>query len=242
MKNNQDRWKLAQDYEKAWWQNQVEEIDLEFYSRFAWEVTEELKPFINIENNSYVLEIGSGAAGIITYIKSDNRFAIDPLENFYSSIPKYVSIRDKKLNYNNNMAESLPFKDEYFDLIIIDNVLDHCDNPDKVLSEMNRTLKPGGIIFFRQNTYHFWGKAIRDIMEKMKIDRGHPHTFLKSNLSNKFRDYKFQIMFFKRSGYFKTWLKEIKSKRLYDRVKGILFVNRDKTTYVLKKKRENELD
>lgn len=235
MKNNQERWKLAQDYEKAWWQNQVELIDLEFYSRFAREVMELLKPFISIGSNTYVLEIGSGAAGIITYIKSDNKFAIDPLENFYSSVPKYVSIRDQKVNYYNAMAENLPFKDGYFDLIVIDNVLDHCDNPDKVLDEMNRTLKPGGIIFFRQNTYHYWGKTVRDIMEKMKIDRGHPHTFLKNSLKKKFRENNFQILFFKSSGYYKTWLREIKSKRLYDRVKGILFVNRDKTTYVLKK-------
>lgn len=82
MKNNQERWKLARDYEKTWWQNQVEEIDLEFYSRFAREVTEALKPFFSIKNNSYVLEIESGAAGIITYIKPDHKFASDPLENF----------------------------------------------------------------------------------------------------------------------------------------------------------------
>lgn len=83
MKNYQQKSKLAQDYEKTWWQNQVEEIDLEFYSRFAREVTEDLKPFFSIKNNSYVLEIGSGAAGIITYIKSEHKFAIDPLESFY---------------------------------------------------------------------------------------------------------------------------------------------------------------
>lgn len=235
MKNNQERWKLAQNYERTWWQNQVEEIDLEFYSRFAREVTEDLKPFFSIKNNSYVLEIGSGAAGIITYIKSEHKFAIDPLERFYSSVPKYVSVRDKKVIYSTAMAESLPFKGVSFDLIIIDNVLDHCDVPDKVLSEMNRTLKPGGIVFFRQNTYHFWGKVIRDIMEKMKIDKGHPHTFLKSKLKNMIRDQKFRILYIKKGGYSKTWLKEITSKRAYDKIKGILFVNRDKTTYVLKK-------
>lgn len=235
MKKSDKRWKLAQSYEKDWWFNKSEDLDLEFYERFAGEVEKLLQPFIIINNDKYVLEIGSGAAGIITYVNSDFKFAIDPLEDFYSTIPKFTSIRDKRVNYSNAMAEEIPFDSEYFDLIIIDNVLDHCKDPDRVISEMRRVLKPGGIIYFRQNTYHCWGKAIRHIMEMLKIDKGHPYTFLKKDLNKKFLNTKFKTLLFVKSGYFKTWKKEITSKRLYDKIKGLLLVNRDKVTYILKK-------
>ncbi len=33
----------------------------------------------------------------------------------------------------------------------------------------------------------------------------------------------------------KTWLKEIKSKRIYDKIKAIIFATRDKTTFILRK-------
>lgn len=66
MNNNRERWKLAQEYEKTWWQSQVVEIDLEFYSRFAREVPEVLKPLISIKSNSYVLEIGRRAADMFS--------------------------------------------------------------------------------------------------------------------------------------------------------------------------------
>ena len=64
----------------------------------------------------------------------------------------------------------------------MDNVLDHCENPTAVLDEINRVLKSGGIIYFRQNIYNKWGKLIRYIMELFTIDKGHPFTFTKKNL------------------------------------------------------------
>lgn len=235
MPGSEKRWKIAQKYEKTWWENISNEINLEFYERFAAEAVTLLKPFITLDKEKYVLEIGSGAAGIITFINSNYKFAIDPLEDFYSTIPIFTSIRDIRVKYSKAMAEDMPFIDEYFDLIIIDNVLDHCENPDRVIQEMRRILKPEGIIYFRQNTYHFWGKLIRSLMETLKIDKGHPYTFLKRDLNKKFHNYKLQTVLFARSGYFKTWLREITSKRLYDKIKGVLFVNRDKVTHILKK-------
>lgn len=235
MNENKSRWETAQEYEKSWWSNKVFEIDLEFYERFARDITSLLKPFISINKNTYVLEIGSGAAGIITYLESNYKYAIDPLESYYSTVPKYTAIKDSKIRYSTGMAENLPYDNTYFDLIIIDNVLDHCEKPNKVLQEMHRVLKLGGIIFFRQNTYHFWGKMVREIMEKFNIDKGHPHTFMKITLKKMFDKNNFKILSYSRSGYFKKWKKEISSTRKTDIIKEPILVNRDKTTYILKK-------
>lgn len=230
-----NRWKLAQNYEQNWWQNQAEKMDLSFYKGFADQVLEAIIPYLTIQPDTHILEIGSGAAGIITHLNSDYRFAIDPLEEFYSGIKKFSDYRDKNVIYKTGAGENLPFEKEFFDLIIIDNVLDHCDNPALVLDEVKRVLKKNGIVFLRQNTYHLWGKFIRIIMEFFKIDKGHPHTFTKRGLKKIISGKNFVILSSNRGSYLKTWLKEIKSRRLLDKIKALLLVNRDKVTLVLKR-------
>jgi SAM-dependent methyltransferase len=229
-----NRWKLAQNYEKNWWEKQAEGMDLSFYKGFADQVTEVIKPFLKVVDTTRILEIGSGAAGIVTHLNSKYRWAVDPLEDFYADVKKFADYRDKNVIYKKALGESLPFEGKQFDLIIIDNVLDHCDNPALVISEMKRVLKENGIVFFRQNTYHIWGKFIRTIMEFFKIDKGHPHTFTKKSLIKLLTQSNFEILDYRRGGYFKTWLREIKSSRLIDKVKALLLVNRDKVTMVLK--------
>ncbi|WP_196598423.1 class I SAM-dependent methyltransferase [Pectinatus frisingensis] len=44
-------------------------------------------------------------------------------------------------------AENLPFEDESVDVIISNAVLEHVDNLDKALSEMQRVLKPNGLVY-----------------------------------------------------------------------------------------------
>lgn len=43
--------------------------------------------------------------------------------------------------------ESLPFKNNYFDLIIFTNTIEHLENPHPILSELTRVLKPGGKLY-----------------------------------------------------------------------------------------------
>lgn len=45
-------------------------------------------------------------------------------------------------------GEVIPFENSTFDCAIATSTLEHCPYPDKVLSEISRVLKPGGIFFF----------------------------------------------------------------------------------------------
>lgn len=47
-------------------------------------------------------------------------------------------------------AHSLPFQNNYFDLIYIRNVVHYLENPEKAFSEIRRCLKPDGIFLFSQ--------------------------------------------------------------------------------------------
>ena len=146
----------------------------------------------------------------------------------------FVNLRDKSVKYSSNKGEELPFNDKMFDLLIVDNVLDHCENPLQVLSEIKRVLKEDGLVYFRQNTYNYYGKAIRAIMEFFLIDRGHPFTFTKSGLRKFFQQYDFEILKSKSNGYFDTWKGEITSGNAKNMLKALLFVTRDRLTVLLK--------
>jgi ubiquinone/menaquinone biosynthesis C-methylase UbiE len=235
IKKNTKRWTLAQEYERNWWDTRANDIDFEFYKNYSEELRKYLEYTLEINKNTTVLECGSGAGGILTYLKeSENRYAIDPLEKFYSQVPQFTKQRDKEVKYFSAKGENLPFKNKLFDLVIMDNVLDHCDNPEEVIKEIKRVIKNNGILYFKQNTYHLWGKIVRYIMELFLIDRGHPYTFSKRNLSRLILSGKFKLLKSGRGGYFKTWKKEFFSKRRKDKIKALLLVNRDKVTYLLK--------
>lgn len=232
------RWEKAQIYEKNWWKSHVNRVGISYYKSSA----EEIRKYYNsnfeaiLNKDTRILEIGSGAVGILTFLsESSSRYGIDPLEYYYSTIPEFKNVRDKTVKYSSNKGEELPFGNNYFDIIIMDNVLDHCQSPNLVFSEMIRVLATGGMVYFRQNTYNYYGKYFRHFMELFQIDKGHPYSFNKTELKNKFSLYNLKIIDSYSEGYFSTWKKEITSKSTKDLIKAILLITRNKVTFILKK-------
>ena len=230
----QRRWEMAQKYEIDWWSKYSGDID--WYTNFSKEIKREVSPFIEIKKDTYILEIGSGPAGGITYLDSNYKYAIDPLEDYFSTKGKWTKYRDKRVTYCTGKGELLPFKDNFFNLIIIDNVLDHCENPIAVLDEINRVIKSDGIIFFRQNIYNYWGKIMRLIMELVKIDKGHPFTFTKHQMNNNITDRNWVIKKVKDVGFFNTWVNNLNFSTLKGIIQTVFFITRNRTLFILKSK------
>ncbi len=94
--------------------------------------------------NLYILDIGSGEGGTTK---------IFSVENFVVSIDiSKIRLLRQKLNYNldNSIcsdATLLPFKDSSFDLIILQDVIEHIVNKEILLSEINRLLRISGMIY-----------------------------------------------------------------------------------------------
>jgi ubiquinone/menaquinone biosynthesis C-methylase UbiE len=229
------RWQSAQAYEKEWWRSHSCLIDPEFYKAYAEELLDELNGIIHIKEDTRILEIGSGAAGIITHLPGRFRYAIDPLEDFFSSVERFQSFRDKKVAYHTGKAEDLPFEDHFFNLIIIDNVIDHCQDIHLVFSEMERVLTDRGIIYLRLNTYTTWGKFIRKIVELLKIDPGHPHTFTQGSLLKRISHHGYTIRKIHDQGYWTTWIRELSSMKLKEILKALSFSSPNKTLCLLEK-------
>ena len=53
----------------------------------------------------------------------------------------------------NSGGETLPFPDESFDIVYSANVLEHTENPERVLAESLRVLRPGGVLHMEMPNY-----------------------------------------------------------------------------------------
>lgn len=236
MKNREDRWRRAQQYEKTWWDVRKYGINFDFYRNYAATLRDFLNGHMHVQDTTVILEIGSGAGGIVTFLtESSRRYAIDPLEDFYSQVDEFIRQRDASVRYRQARGENIPFETAEIDLVIMDNVLDHCENPEKVLQEACRVVQQNGLIYCKQNTYHMWGRMVRRVMELFVIDPGHPHTFSKRQLGTLIARNGLHIVRMERDGYFTTWKKELALKDMKNIVKAATFVTRDKVTYLLAK-------
>jgi ubiquinone/menaquinone biosynthesis C-methylase UbiE len=97
-----------------------------------------------------VLDLGAGGGATSINLKDRAGYicGIDPdervLQNPYLDEAKVAS------------AESIPYSDDTFDMVICLHVLEHLRQPAKVFREVNRVLRPNGIFLIKTpNKYHY---------------------------------------------------------------------------------------
>ena len=110
-----------------------------------------LETFQPIAPDARVIEVGSGAHGLIFYFGSSLGIGVDPLAVSYGSLfPRWQSCAPTVAA----VGESLPFPDRSFDVVLCDNVVDHAESPAKIVRELTRILVPGGLMYFTVNVHH----------------------------------------------------------------------------------------
>ena len=100
-----------------------------------------IKP-TNIDFNSSILDVGSGAGLRLISLARDGFNNITGIDPFI----------EKDIFYNNGVK--IFKKDIYsfngsFDMVMLNHAFEHMPNPDKVLAEIYRILKPGAIALIR---------------------------------------------------------------------------------------------
>jgi len=92
-----------------------------------------------------ILDYGCGAAQTVELLRDQEylAFGCDIFdEAFVYDIPsQYIDEGIVR-----KMSDVIPFEDNTFNIVINNMVMEHVDNLDSVLSEINRVLKPGGIV------------------------------------------------------------------------------------------------
>ena len=119
--------------------------------RSSRRVRELLETFQTIADDARVIEVGSGAHGLIFYFGARHGIGVDPLAVSYR---KLFSRWQNSATTIAAVGEQLPFADASFDVVLCDNVVDHAESPIGIVSELVRTLKPGGLLYFTVNVHH----------------------------------------------------------------------------------------
>jgi ubiquinone/menaquinone biosynthesis C-methylase UbiE len=192
MKNNSKRWEIAQNSEKEYWEGFTKDSllkeEAERHEQKARALEREWSKYVKLDKNSRILQIGCGPEDVINYISAGKKYAIDPLAEFYR---KKFGLDYNSISFLEGRAESLPFPDGFFDVVILANVLDHVEQPQKALSEITRVLKKDGLFHFENLFYQkefillssIYGAA-RKLLTGEIFNIHHPFMFLLKDLKN----------------------------------------------------------
>ena len=114
-------------------------------------VRDRLEQFEPIAEDARVIEVGSGAHGLIFFFGAKHGVGVDPLAVSYRNLfPRWQACAPTIAA----VGERLPFSDQSFDVVICDNVVDHAESPAGIVSELVRVLRPGGLMYFTVNVHH----------------------------------------------------------------------------------------
>ena len=116
-----------------------------------------IKDFLKKDNKSLedtvCLDIGGSAGYVAKELTSENIYrcyVVDIDEKALQFGKENNS--DKKIIYQKGDALNLPFPDNTFDIVICNQVYEHVPSPEKMVKEIFRVLKFGGICYFGAGT------------------------------------------------------------------------------------------
>ncbi|SMC50200.1 Ubiquinone/menaquinone biosynthesis C-methylase UbiE [Desulfocicer vacuolatum DSM 3385] len=221
------RWNSAQVYEKRHWATKAlthEGSDLSWYQWRARKMLKNIADALDMQSVSFagknVLEVGSGPVGVVSALGAEKKIAVDPLCDFYSSQKALTQYRGENVKYLNVRGEELPFEAASFDLVIVENVIDHVENIHKVMSEISRVIRSGGILYLTVNLHPFIGYFLHRAASRLQIDRGHPHTFTIEKIRKFIQQSGFEIQYDSWEGFKECWRNDFQSDSFRRRLKA----------------------
>ena len=107
-----------------------------------------------------ILDLGCGNGTqtkyIVKLVSATEAYGIDINQTYLKEAEK-TGINGIRADLN---TDKLPFDDDYFDLIILSEVIEHLLNPDNALKEAYRVLKSGGIFIITTPNLSSWMNRI----------------------------------------------------------------------------------
>ncbi|HEY9804687.1 MAG TPA: bifunctional 2-polyprenyl-6-hydroxyphenol methylase/3-demethylubiquinol 3-O-methyltransferase UbiG [Leptolyngbyaceae cyanobacterium] len=156
IKNNLKYYDLHAD---KWWKegenlnlsNHLNQYGFEYFSKYvpSWQGIQ-------------VLDIGCGGGLACEFLAQQGAsvYGFDLSFNSIKTAQEHARKNYLEISYNQGVAESLPFNNEQFDVILCCDVLEHVNDWHQVISEAYRVLKPRGLFLFDTINRTFKSKLI----------------------------------------------------------------------------------
>ena len=210
------KWQKAQQAELNWWEESWEsDIDFRWLKKRAAFYEGWLELYTELSLETKVLEIGGAALPVVDFMRTGECYGIDPLYNSYKEILDAIyKTAIHNVSYGQAPAEDTGMNSSFFDVIIMLNVLDHTYCPIKVLQEINRILKVGGIFLMSVDTMsHVW-KVLKKALLLFKVGKQegdilHPHRFTIQDIRKSFEK-TFKLLHLFTSSYDSLATKEVR--------------------------------
>lgn len=156
-----------------------------------------LKALKNVKKGK-LLDIGCGVgdfADAFSFYRKDLKlYAID----ISSKAIKLAKKRNAKVQFKVADAQKLPYPDNYFDVVTVFDLIEHVQHPTKVIKEVYRVLKPGGIfhtfIPTESEMLSLEGPLIKLGWKAKEIYGGHPHHFSRREVLGWIENENFKIL------------------------------------------------
>ena len=176
-KVSHERWQSAQAWEREFWVN-AQRARAKYGKNWIWRLLAALGLVSKYRGDDWnhwwkqqfdsysflppvvsnALEVGCGPYTNVRLMLDRCRF-----EHLYLSDPLIHKYAEFKLTFiaemrrkaacvlDDHPLESLPFDSNYFDLVVMINVLDHVEDAARCMSNLLRIIKPGGILILGQD-------------------------------------------------------------------------------------------
>jgi SAM-dependent methyltransferase len=200
---DEGRWERAQHSEAAYWRRRAARGTksgaplLAFYQWRAEQLVARLDRLGLGElasGSADVLEVGSGPVGIVSFFPGKRLVAVDPLADTYALDPALVERRNPSTEYRQAMGEALPFPGASFDLVIIENCIDHVRDAAGVMDELYRVIRPDGILYLTVNCRSASGYYMHRFLSRTGLDPAHPHTFTPERIRRLIERHRFEML------------------------------------------------
>jgi SAM-dependent methyltransferase len=115
-------------------------------------ILKRIAPFHTLPSDPMILDLGSGVGNFVVACRNQGlrAFGVEPDRIGQNSSITALGIASRRLDsapFAAAVGEQLPFPDSTFDLVVMDQMIEHVANQKRVLAEALRVLKPGGALY-----------------------------------------------------------------------------------------------
>jgi len=143
-----------------------------------------------------VLDVGCGGGELLSFLPIRNKYGVD----INLTSVKWARRRGINARVVDVETQKLPYRDNYFDLVLCTELLEHLFNPFLLLSEIKRVLKKGGYVYATvPNDLYYIESRIKVLLGKpfMRDLLSQPHIrfFNKNLLFELFEKFRFKVIY-----------------------------------------------